>query len=424
LEKGETSSLLVILECVGPDGSSTPAMTATAEPETGLDAASGSVVIPSLKPGQNAIVRIPSVTAGSDPTGMFRLRLNALDDQKRSRRIVLEGRIGFSRLTDGLFPKSQMFVNPAGGTLISGKPGASALIEAETLRARLITPSKGLVIVGAEFSPDGAHVAMTMMDPQQKQAVTVLTDPKLGGGQALPAGTDFLRWLGKDEVLLKSGGHLIRHPLAVGEDHVIDPPAGWAGPTFASNLIPGTDIQLLANSDGKVGIQEGAQAPREILQGIKVNRFAAAATDLSMFGAVDSESRFWVQHGLDAKPEVAASGVEAVLWGPISRRAVVVEAKNRSRVYDGRDRSWIDLGTIAGAEWSPDEERLLFVGDGYLSLLDDHRIEKLCDLRIIGQIRRIVISKGGDKAFLLAGIGGGLDVWTFALPSRVGAQKK
>jgi hypothetical protein len=82
------------------------------------------------------------------------------------------------------------------------------------------------------------------------------------------------------------------------------------------------------------------------------------------------------------------------------------------------------LGTVAGAEWSADEERLLFVADGYLSLLDGHRIEKLCDMGIIGQIRRIVISKGGDKAFLLAGIGGGLDVWTFALPSRVDAQKK
>jgi hypothetical protein len=102
----------------------------------------------------------------------------------------------------------------------------------------------------------------------------------------------------------------------------------------------------------------------------------------------------------------------------------VLDANHRSRVYDGRDRSWTDLGTISGAEWSPDEERLLFAGDGYLSLLDNHRIEKLCDLSIIGQIRRIVISKDGDKAFLLAGIGGGLDVWTLALPLRVAVQKK
>ena len=112
LEKGKTSSLLVLLECVGPTGSGTPAMTAVAEPDTGLAAASGSVTIPALMAGQSIVVRVPSVTAGSDATGMFRLRLNAQDDQKRSRQIVLEGRIGFSRLTGGLALKSQMFVDP------------------------------------------------------------------------------------------------------------------------------------------------------------------------------------------------------------------------------------------------------------------------------------------------------------------------
>ena len=85
LQKGETSSLLILLECVGPAGSGTPAMTAIAEAEMGLAAASGSVAIPALRAGQNVIVRVPSVTAGADPTGMFRLRLNAQDDQKRSR---------------------------------------------------------------------------------------------------------------------------------------------------------------------------------------------------------------------------------------------------------------------------------------------------------------------------------------------------
>ena len=51
LEKGETSSLLVLLECVGPAGSGTPAMTAVAEPEMGLAAASGSVTIPRSESG-------------------------------------------------------------------------------------------------------------------------------------------------------------------------------------------------------------------------------------------------------------------------------------------------------------------------------------------------------------------------------------
>src|ERR1035438_2605903 len=94
-----------------------------------------------------------------------------------------------------------------------------------------------------------------------------------------------------------------------------------------------------------------------------------------------------------------ASGVEAILWGPVSRRVVVAEANHRSRVYDGRDGSWIDLGRVSEAQWSPDEERLLFAEEGYLSLLVDHRVEKLCDLTRIGPIRGAVISAEGDKAF-------------------------
>ena len=424
LQKGATSSLLILLECVGPDGSGTPAMTAIAEPEMGLAAASGSVAIPPLRAGQSVLVRVPSVTAGADPTGMFRLRLNAQDDQKRSRQIVLEGRIGFSRLTGGLAPKSQMFVNARGDALICGRPGGSALIETETLRSQNISPSNGFTVVGAEFSPDGARIALTLLDPQQKMSATVLTDSKVGGAQGLPAGTRFLRWLGKDEILLKGADHLIRHPLGAGEDHIFGPPAGWSAPAVSGNVIPGTDIQFLASADGRVGVQRGSQPLQEVLQGTKATRFGAIANDLSMFGGVDGEKRLWVQHGLGGKPEVVASGVEAVLWGPISRRAVVLEANNRSRVYDGRDGSWIDLGRVSGAQWSPDEEQLLFVEEGSLSLLVEHRIEKLCDAARIGPVRGAVISAGGDKAFLLAGTGGGLDAWMIALPPRVPPQKK
>jgi uncharacterized protein (TIGR03790 family) len=92
LERGKTSSLLVQLECVGPAGSSTPALAATVEPEMGLAAASGSVKIPALKAGETVIVRVPRVTAGDDPTGMFRLRLEARADGEPARRIVVEGR--------------------------------------------------------------------------------------------------------------------------------------------------------------------------------------------------------------------------------------------------------------------------------------------------------------------------------------------
>ena len=180
----------------------------------------------------------------------------------------------------------------------------------------------------------------------------------------MPPGTQFLRWLGKDEILLKGTDHLIRHPLGAGEDHVFEAPAGWSGPAVGGNVIPGTDIQYLVSAEGRVGVQKGSQPLQEVLQGTKATRFGAIANDLSLFGGVDGEKRLWIQRGLEAKPEVVASGVEEVLWGPISRRAVVLEANNRSRVYDGRDGSWIDLGNISGAQWSPDEEQLLFVGEG------------------------------------------------------------
>jgi len=352
------------------------------------------------------------------------LRLNAHDDQNQSRQIVLEGRLGFSRLTGGLLLKSQMFVNSRGDRLISGKPGDSNLIETETLRSQNIASSNGLAVVGAEFSPDGGRIALALLDPQQKKGGMVLTDSNLGGIQPLPAGSRFLRWLGKDEVLLKSGDHLIRHQLVAGDDRIFDSPAGWSGPAVSGNVIPGTDIQYVTSPEGSVFVQNGSQPLQEVLEGTKVTRFGAIANDLSLFGGVDSEKRLWVQHGLDAKPEVIASGVEGILWGPISRRAVVVDANKRSRVYDGRDSSWIDLGTISGAKWSPDEEQLLFVEGEYLSLLVDGRIEKLCSLSRIGQVGKVVISAGGDKAFILGGIGGGLDVWMMALPPRVPSRKK
>ncbi len=181
-------------------------------------------------------------------------------------------------------------------------------------------------------------------------------------------------------------------------------------------MIPGTDIQFLVSADGRVAVQKGSQPLQEVLKGTKATRFGAIANDLSLFGGVDGEKRLWIQRGLEAKPEVVASGVEEVLWGPISRRAVVLEADHRSRVYDGRDQSWIDLGNIAGAAWSPDEERLLFVGEGYLSLLDGPPHGETLRLDQDWSLGKVVISAGSDKAFLLAGIGGGLDVWMFALP--------
>jgi len=418
LEKGETSSLLVLLECVGPAGSGTPVMTATAEAEMGLTVASGSVAIPALQAGQSAVVRVPKVTAGDDPTGMFRLRLNVQEDGAISRRIVLEGRIGFSRLTAGLFPKSQMFVSPNGDILISGQLGNSSMIEAGTLRSKKITPPSGFGVVGAEFSSDGTRIAIALLDPRQKKSGTIITNAELGGTQSVPDGTRFLRWLQKDQVLLARDGRLIRHPLAGGEDYMFETPAEWSGAAVAGSVISGTDTQYLTGPDGKQGVQQGSQPFREVLRGTRATGFGAVADDLSLFGGVDSRKRLWIQHGFDGDPKILATGVQQVLWGPISHRALVQDENNRSRVYDGRDDTWIDLGPVSAAQWSPDEERLVYVGpgDGYLSILIGRRIERLSAMARIGPVAAIAIPNGGDKAFLLAGLTGGLDVWMIALP--------
>ncbi len=309
LQAGETSSLLVMVECIGPAGSGTPAMTAKIEPEMGLMAASGSVTIPALKAGQTALIKIPSVTAGGDFTGMFRLRLNAEDDEHQLRRIVLEGRLGFSRLTSGLLSKSQMFLSPAGDQLISGQPGRSQLIQTATLDVKAITPSNGLGLVGAQFSPDGGRMALEVFDPQQKKAGVVFADNKLGNLQSLPPESQFVRWLDKDQILLKGAGHLIRHSLTGGEDYMFRMPTDWPAPPVAANVIPGTEIVYLTSADGKMVFGKGSEPFHEVLRGTGATQFGAIANDLSLFGGVDKEKRLWIQRGLHAEPEILASGV-------------------------------------------------------------------------------------------------------------------
>lgn len=418
LQKGESASLLVQLDCIGPAGSSLPALSATVEPEMGLAAASGSVTIPALKAGESAVVRIPKVTAGDDSTGMFRLHLNVQTEGERSRRIVLEGRIGFSRLTGGTGPKTQMFASPNGQVLISGVPGRNALIDVETLRSQAVTPPQGYGLMGAEFSPDGAHVAVVLMNPQEKKGTVLIADSKLGGLQQLPSGTQFMRWLEQDKILLKGERGLIVHNISGGEDRNLDIQGARSG-----NIIAGTDIQFLVTQDGKIGIKKPGEPFREILQGVKAIEASAVANDLSLFGGVDSEKRLWVQHGLDQQPETLDSGVKGILWGPISRRVAVRETSNKTRVYDGRDRSWIELGEVLQAQWSPDEERLLFVakageGHGSLSLLSGRKIEPLCDMGRMGAVGSMAISADGERAFLLAALSGQLNVWMMALPAR------
>jgi hypothetical protein len=217
-------------------------------------------------------------------------------------------------------------------------------------------------------------------------------------------------------MLLQTPADLVSHSLSGGAERAFDTPAG----RFAT-VIPGTDILLLSPENGKVGFRQGAGPFREVLQGIKLAGSAAVANDLTLFGGVDTEKRLWIQRGADQPAEVAATGVERVLWGPISHRALVEGPDRKSRVYDVRDRDWIDLGTVVTAAWSPDEERLLFVesygsSGALLSLLTGRTVTQLCDMRKVGAVAKIAFSDKPDRAFLLAAMDGQFNVFLVALP--------
>ncbi len=416
LQKNETAPLLVEIECVGPPGSSTPVTITKAVPEMGLAAASGSVTIPGLKAGELTIVRVPSVTAGDDATGMFRLRLETPDNDPAPRRIVLEGRTGFSRLTGGLAAKTQMFVSPDGGSVISGLPGRTETITTANLYVERVDPPHGYALTGAAYSPNGGRLAINIYEPEQKIEGVVITDSHLRGREFLPRGAQFIRWLDAEHVLMMADGHLASHNVVSLEDHIFEIPAGQSG-----SVIPGTDTVLMTTADGKFGYKTGAGEFHEVLAGVKLGGSIAAANDLSLFGGVDKEKRLWCQFGPGEPPTAVMSGVERALWGPISRRVLVQGADKKSRVYDARDRSWIDLGNVSVAVWSPDEERLLFVesvgpSESYLSLLSGHKIQRLCNLGRIGSITRMELSRGKNWAFLLAGLSSQANVWIMALP--------
>jgi len=428
LEKDETSALLVQLEAVGPAGSGTPNLSATAEAGAGLTAASGTVAIPPLRAGERTVVRVPSVTAGSNRTGMFRLHLNAQGEGAEARRIVVEGRIGFSRLTGSLEPERQMFVSPDGQSLITGRNGKTFLVEPEILRSRAVDLPQGLALAGAAFSPDGAHVAVAVIDPAQRKGGHVLMDRTMTRVQNLPPGTVLLRWLGNDRVLLRRQNTLIDYSIQGGAAFEFDTPNGWSG-----NVIPGTNVQILFTDSGRFAVKKGSEPLQEVLQGPKIVRDAVVADDLSLFAGIDQQKRLWVQHGLEESPAVVATGVEGALWGPISRRVLIRETSGSSRVYDGRERNWIDLGTVLAAYWSPDEERLVFLESARrrgrlvptrLALLDGRRVRRLGPFERIGQLAGAAFSADGEKLFLLAGLAGGLDVWMTAVPTGQAAPEE
>lgn len=417
LQKGQTGSLLVQIECVGPAGSSTGPMIARTELDMGLAAASGPVTIPPLHAGQSIVVRIPSVTAGTDETGMFRLHLAVQDEREGARKIVLEGRTGFARVTGGLSPKLQMDVSPGGETVISGLPGRSFLVPTASLRSIAISPPQGLVLSSAVFSPDSKYVAMALYEPQQKKATIVIAEIGKGTIHPLPAGSLFLRWLDADHVLIKMADHLVSHSISGAPDRTFEASLGISG-----NVLAGTDTVMLTTADGKFGFQENGKPFQQVLDGIHLASAAAAiSNDLTMFGALDTEKKLWVQHGLQQKPELVAEHVERADWGPISHRVLVEGQDHKSRVYDGRDRSWVDLGTVLLAAWSPDEQRLLYVesagtSESYLTLLSGKQVRRLCPMTRIGSVAKIAITGKGDRAFLLASLAGQLNVWMTALP--------
>jgi len=416
LQKGETAALLVEIECIGPAGSSTPPMIAKTVAEMGLAAASGPVTVPALRAGESTIVRIPSVTAGSDPTGMFRLHLEVQDGTPNPRRIVLEGRTGFSRLTGGVTTKAQMFVSPNGSQVVSGLPGRTLRVSIATLEARPFNAPRGFLIAAVDFSPDGDQMAVNLYDPQRKSSTVLITDATGRGLEFLPSGSQFLRWLDPGKVLMKTGDRLVGIDVGSLAEQEFDISGARSG-----NVMRGTGVLMLTTADGKLGFKKGTEPFNEVLQGVKISGSAAIADDLTMFGAVDTEKRLWVQHGVDEKPEIVASGVEKALWGPISHRVLIEGTDKKSRVYDGRDRSWVDIGTVTAAVWSPDEERLLFLesagpSERYLSVLSGRTVQRICSLDRIGNIAKIEISDKKDWAFLLAGLSSQANVWMLPLP--------
>jgi hypothetical protein len=186
------------VQCVGPSGSGTLAMMAVAEAGMGLAAASGTIAIPALKAGQSVVVRVPSVTASNDPTAMFRLHLNVRNEDERTRRIVLEGRTGFARITGGLTRQMLMVASPSGEFVVSGQPGNAFLNEAATLQSRRISTPEGWGVAAAAFAPDGTRFVLTLVNPEKKQATFAIVDSTLENAPRAVAETQFLRWLSKE----------------------------------------------------------------------------------------------------------------------------------------------------------------------------------------------------------------------------------
>jgi uncharacterized protein (TIGR03790 family) len=421
LEKGQTSPLLIQLQLVGPPGSGTLAMTAAAEVGTGLAAASGTVTIPPLRAGQGTIVRVPSIQASNDPTAMFRLHLKVLNEDEQPRRIVLEGRTGFSMISGGVHRVTQMAVSPNGEFVISGQSGNAILIETATLRSKRIASPEGWGVAGAAFAPDGAHFLLTRLNPQKKQAAFEIVDTALLKSRSTPPGTQFMRWLNKDTVLLKGPTGLLVYDIGAATSLPVFEPEGWT----LNTIIPETAIQLLVAKDGRFAVKDANGKIHEILIGSGATRARAVANDLSLFGGLDDRKRFWIQPGLQSSPAMISNDVNRLFWSPVSHRVVVEGVDGAFRLYDGRDNSWLPLPVMSALQWSFDENRMLYIESEprndilvprFLSLLTGRRTERLCNWNRIGDIGGLAFSQNGETAFLLSGADEGMKVWMMPLP--------
>jgi hypothetical protein len=254
----------------------------------------------------------------------------------------------------------------------------------------------------------------------EKKAGIIVTDRYLQDVQMLPGGSEFLRWLGPETILLRGAGSLISHRLTGGPDRAFHVPVGWQG-----TVIPNTSVRVLLSSEGKLAVQQDDESPREVLKGVAGLRDAAVANDLTVFGGVDSEGQLWIQRGFAAEPEVAGKGVRQAVWGPISHQALIQGVDGESRVYWAQADRWKNLGTITAAQWSSNEKQLLVVESvrkgsemtpTFLSVFADDRIIRLCPFERIGQLAQMQITENGREALLLASLTGGLDVWMTELP--------
>src|SRR5262249_18638812 len=152
------------------------------------------------------------------------------------------------------------------------------------------------------YSPDGAHIALALVNVAQKRAAVAIIDSKTQKLLNLPSETQFVRWLSAETILLKGASGLIQYNAVLGTSLPVFQPEGWT----VNTIIPETSIQFLSNKNGQFAVKNGGGELQEVLGGTGITRDLASANDFSVFGGVDNLKRFWVQRGLRGRPQVVA----------------------------------------------------------------------------------------------------------------------